>query len=84
MGAAAGEPMKKDEKREDEGEGVEEGIGKITREGFSTEDLVPKQVPMPQATVPVAPKFWTASPSGQVAKKGPPASSSAQGKAPTI
>ena len=49
--------MKDDEEEEDEEECVEEGMGEGEGEGSSIEDLVPKQAPTPQKTVPAVPNF---------------------------
>ena len=61
---ATAEPMEEDEK-EEEDKVVDVG------EGSSTEDLVPKQVPAPWATMPAVPGFWAAGPSDKVARRGP-------------
>ena len=53
--AATVQPIEEDKEEEDEE--VEMG------EGSPTKYLAPKQVPAPQATVPVKLEFWAASPS---------------------
>ena len=60
---------------------VEEAAGKGSS---SAKDLVPKQVPAPQATAPAAPKFWAVGPSVLVARWGPPASSRTWGQVPAM
>ena len=53
-------------------------------EGFSTEDSVSKQVPVPGVTTPAAPRSWVVDPSDQVARRGLTASSRAPGKVPAV
>ena len=60
---------------------MEEAMGKGSS---SSEDLVLQQVPEPQATVPVAPEFWSTVLGVYIAKWGPPTSSRAQGKVSAI
>ena len=68
--------MEEDEEQADEGAGV--------GEGSPTGGLVPKQVLVPWAAMPVAPRFWAADPSDQAARRGLTTSSRAQAKAPAI
>ena len=67
--ATAVDQMRGDEKEEDKGEGMEQAIGNCS---CSTKDLAPKQVPAPQVTMPVAPKFWAVGPSVRMARGGCP------------
>ena len=58
------EPIEEDKKEE------EDDVADM-EEGSSTENLSPKQVPEPWATMPAVPEFWAVNPSDQVARRGP-------------
>ena len=78
--APTAEPMRVEEENND-GEDVEEAAG---RGSSSTKDLVPKQVHVPQVTVPVVPEFWAIGLSVCMARRGLPTSSRVLGKVPAM
>ena len=60
---AAVEPIEEDKEKENEEVDLEKDS--------STKDLAHQQVPVPQATMPIAPGFWASGPSDKVARRGP-------------